>query len=63
MARFQGTERTKEHFNIFLEYVPGGSIASLLAKFGERLVVLPVQCLQWSRRPPVVSLTTSGVPC
>ena len=30
----QGTERTKEHFNIFLEYVPGGSIASLLAKFG-----------------------------
>ncbi len=37
MAWLQGTERTKEHFNIFLEYVPGGSIASLLAKFGAQL--------------------------
>lgn len=31
----QGTEKTEETLNIFLEYVPGGSIASLLAKFGE----------------------------
>lgn len=30
----QGTEKTEESLNIFLEYVPGGSIASLLAKFG-----------------------------
>ena len=30
----QGTEKTEETLNIFLEYVPGGSIASLLAKFG-----------------------------
>ena len=30
----QGTEKTEEALNIFLEYVPGGSIASLLAKFG-----------------------------
>lgn len=30
----QGTEKTQDSLNIFLEYVPGGSIASLLAKFG-----------------------------
>lgn len=30
----QGTEKTEDALNIFLEYVPGGSIASLLAKFG-----------------------------
>ena len=30
----QGTERTKEHLDIFLEFVPGGSISSLLDKFG-----------------------------
>ncbi len=34
----QGTEKTDETLNIFLEYVPGGSIASLLAKFGGSLV-------------------------
>ena len=39
LCSHQGTERTKEHFNIFLEYVPGGSIASLLAKFGEHHLV------------------------
>lgn len=33
----QGTEKTEETLNIFLEYVPGGSIASLLAKFGKLL--------------------------
>lgn len=31
----QGTEKTEETLNIFLEYVPGGSIASLLGRFGE----------------------------
>lgn len=31
---YLGTERTEAALNIFLEYVPGGSIASLLAKFG-----------------------------
>ena len=30
----QGTDRDDEHLNIFLEFVPGGSIASLLNKFG-----------------------------
>ena len=30
----QGTERTPEALNIFLEYVPGGSIAALVGKFG-----------------------------
>ena len=33
----QGTDRDDEHLNIFLEFVPGGSIASLLTKFGEPL--------------------------
>lgn len=33
-GRTQGTEKTEDSLNIFLEYVPGGSIASLLAKFG-----------------------------
>lgn len=30
----QGTEKGSDALTIFLEYVPGGSIASLLAKFG-----------------------------
>ncbi|KAI3424220.1 hypothetical protein D9Q98_009576 [Chlorella vulgaris] len=41
IVRYLGTEKTEDSLNIFLEYVPGGSIASLLAKFGsfqERVV-------------------------
>lgn len=34
IVRYLGTQRTSDHLHIFLEYVPGGSIASLLAKFG-----------------------------
>ena len=34
----QGTTRTDEHLNIFLEYVPGGSIASLINSFGEHII-------------------------
>jgi serine/threonine protein kinase len=34
IVRYLGTERTEDAFNIFLEYVPGGSIASLIDKFG-----------------------------
>ncbi|EFN53500.1 hypothetical protein CHLNCDRAFT_25736, partial [Chlorella variabilis] len=34
IVRYLGTEKTDGALNIFLEYVPGGSIASLLAKFG-----------------------------
>lgn len=34
IVRYLGTERTPDALNILLEYVPGGSIASLLAKFG-----------------------------
>lgn len=34
IVRYLGTERTPKALNIFLEYVPGGSIASLLSKFG-----------------------------
>ncbi|KAK3242809.1 hypothetical protein CYMTET_47512 [Cymbomonas tetramitiformis] len=34
IVRYLGTERDDEFLNIFLEYVPGGSIASLLMKFG-----------------------------
>ena len=34
IVRYLGTERTADSMYIFLEYVHGGSIASLLAKFG-----------------------------
>jgi serine/threonine protein kinase len=41
----QGTERTDECLNIFLEFVPGGSIASLINKFGgETITVSFVIC-------------------
>jgi len=32
--RYLGTAREDNALNIFLEFVPGGSIASLLSKFG-----------------------------
>ena len=34
LSVLQGTDRDEQHLNIFLEFVPGGSIANLLAKFG-----------------------------
>jgi len=34
IVRYLGTEKTEDALNIFLEYVPGGSIASLLTRFG-----------------------------
>eukprot|EP00850_Spirogloea_muscicola_P016230 SM000130S27117 [mRNA] locus=s130:206092:211730:- [translate_table: standard] len=34
IVRYLGTDREEEALNIFLEFVPGGSIASLLSKFG-----------------------------
>ena len=34
IVRYLGTERTLDSLNIFLEYVPGGSIHSLLVKVG-----------------------------
>lgn len=34
IVRYWGTERTDKTFTIFMEYIPGGSIASLLKKFG-----------------------------
>jgi serine/threonine protein kinase len=41
IVQYLGTQRDDEVLNIFLEYVPGGSIALLLQKFGcfsERVV-------------------------
>ncbi|CAG9465505.1 unnamed protein product [Pedinophyceae sp. YPF-701] len=34
IVRYLGTERNNKNLSIFLEFVPGGSIASLLARFG-----------------------------
>ncbi len=34
IVQYIGTERTEENLNIFLEYIAGGSIASLIDKFG-----------------------------
>ncbi|EQC36402.1 STE/STE11 protein kinase, variant [Saprolegnia diclina VS20] len=34
IVRYQGTDRDELHFYIFMEYVPNGSIASMLAQFG-----------------------------
>lgn len=34
IVRYCGTDRGRRHLYIFLEYVPGGSIASMLQQFG-----------------------------
>ncbi|KAF0697454.1 Aste57867_11861 [Aphanomyces stellatus] len=34
IVRYQGTERDAQFFYIFMEYVPGGSIARMLAEYG-----------------------------
>ncbi|KAK9716986.1 ATP binding [Basidiobolus ranarum] len=34
IVRYLGSQMDDEHLNIFLEYVPGGSVAALLEKFG-----------------------------
>ena len=41
----QGTDRTEECLNIFLEFVPGGSISSLLSKFGASRICTPSRTL------------------
>ena len=35
IVRYIGTSKSRETFNIFLEFVAGGSIASLIGKFGK----------------------------
>ena len=34
IVRYIGSETTDQHLNIFLEYVPGGSVLQLLAEYG-----------------------------
>lgn len=54
--RYLGTSRDEEFLHIFLEYVPGGSIAQLLQKFGpfnERVIrSYTRQVLQVCEREP-----------
>lgn len=54
----QGSERQDDFIHIFLEFVPGGSIANLLTRFGAPLVpwqshlparVEPLRCAAGSR--------------
>ena len=40
--QYIGTERSEDTLNIFLEYIAGGSIASLIDKFG------PLQVCGWA---------------
>jgi len=35
VVQYLGFEETSDHFNLFLEYVPGGSIAGVLRKLGK----------------------------
>ncbi|CAG9324713.1 unnamed protein product [Blepharisma stoltei] len=35
IVQYLGTQRNDQFLNIFLEYIPGGSISSLLAKYGK----------------------------
>ena len=57
----QGTEKTEETLNIFLEYVPGGSIASLLAKFGTPL--FSAYCISCSCQGILLLHCISGSNC
>jgi serine/threonine protein kinase len=34
IVRYLGTQRSPKHLHIFLEYMPGGSLSSMLKKFG-----------------------------
>ncbi|RKP23794.1 MEK kinase [Syncephalis pseudoplumigaleata] len=34
IVRYLGSHRDEQHLNIFLEYVPGGSVASMLVNYG-----------------------------
>jgi hypothetical protein len=52
LSLMQGTDRDQEHLNIFLEFVPGGSIASLLTKFGAQ------SACHW-RSPAIRTCTTT----
>lgn len=51
----QGTDRDDEHLNIFLEFVPGGSIASLLTKFGEP------QMVEYAPKPSLAMWYAAGL--
>ena len=56
IVRYWGTERTDKNFTIFMEYIPGGSISSLLKKFGRCV------CRPWRRPPLQAQLLTLACP-
>lgn len=56
IVQYLGTERTDECLNIFLEYVPGGSIAGMIEKFGPLQVGLARSQLWPLSRQPFICL-------
>eukprot|EP00948_MAST-09A_sp_MAST-9A-sp1_P002146 g2146.t1 len=59
IVRYLGTEQNESHLSIFLEYVPGGSIRSMLDRFGclkesvvriyTRQLLLGLEYLHWNQ--------------
>lgn len=64
MTRLQGSERQDEFIHIFLEFVPGGSIAQLLTRFGESVcglgggTQLPAARCLWHKELIMLSTVT-----
>lgn len=59
IVKYLGYSKTRENLNIFLEYVAGGSLASIISKYGcltesvlknyTRQILLGLEYLHWNR--------------